>query len=98
MQLTQPSNNEAAILGRLLEPEKPTLTPEAAKVLLGLDFRREDKDRMNTLAAKARAGSLTPEEQREIDAYSRIGSLVSILKSKARLSLKGRRAANGKTR
>jgi len=96
MRLTQATNNEATILGRVLEPEKPTLTRETAEVLLRLDFDQEDKKRMNALAAKARAGTLTTEEQAEIEAYSRVGSLVSILKSKARVSLKGRRSPHGK--
>jgi hypothetical protein len=87
--LAQPTNNEATILDRLLAPERPALTREAAESILALEFGPEDKARLDALAARARAGTLTPEEQREIDAYSRVGSLVSILTSKARLSLKG---------
>ena len=52
---------------------------------------------MRTLAAKARAGTLTSDEQAEVEAYSRIGSLLGILKSKARRALK-RRTSNGKTK
>jgi len=97
MRLAQPTNNEATILRRLIEPRKPTLPPEAAKAILGLEFAPQDRARMSALAARARAGALTAEEQREIDAYSRVGSLVSILKSKARVSLKTRRTGNGKS-
>jgi hypothetical protein len=91
MQRTKLPNHEAAILGRLLEPDRPTLPATAARALLDLDFCQEDRDRMSALAAKARAGTLTPDEQTEIEAYSRVGSLLSILKSKARKSLKSRR-------
>jgi len=52
---------------------------------------------MPTLAAKARAGTLTSDELAEVEAYSRIGSLLGILKSKARRALK-RRASNGKAK
>ncbi len=40
---------------------------------------------------------LDSEEQAEVEAYSRIGSLLGILKSKARRALK-RRTSNGKAK
>jgi hypothetical protein len=43
---------------------------------------------MHKLAAKARTGTLTPEEQEAIDAHGRIGSFISIMKSKARTALR----------
>jgi len=52
---------------------------------------------MHTLAAKARAGTLTSDEQAEVEAYSRISSVLGILKSKARRALK-RRTSNGKAK
>ena len=48
-----------------------------------MEFPREDLQRMHALAAKARAGNLTRREQKEIDAYGLIGSIVSMLKAKA---------------
>jgi hypothetical protein len=42
---------------------------------------------MNQLAQKARDGTLTAEEQVEIDCYERVGHFLSLLRSKARLSL-----------
>jgi plasmid stability protein len=96
MQLMQLPNNEAAILTRLVGPDPATLSPEAARAILTIGFGQADKDRMQALAAKARAGTLTVEEQDEVEAYSRIGSLISILKSKARRSLKNKRGPNGK--
>lgn len=96
MQLMQLPNNEAMILTRLVGPDPMTLSPEAARAILTIGFGQADKDRMQALAAKARAGTLTAEEQDEVEAYSRIGSLISILKSKARRSLKNKRGPNGK--
>ena len=50
------------------------LLPEALRAILTIGFGQADKDRMQALAAKARAGTLTVEEQDEVEAYSRIGS------------------------
>jgi hypothetical protein len=85
---------EAAILTRLVDPEEPKLTSAAAEGILTIAFSSVDKDRMNVLAAKSRSGKLTTKEKREIEAYSRVSSLLGILKSKARRILK-RRKING---
>jgi hypothetical protein len=50
---------------------------------------------MRKLAAKARQGNLTLTEREEIDAYGRVGSLLSIMKSKARKALKEISNLNG---
>ena len=80
--------NEAEILSRVIAPEEPTLPPDTAKIILTFDFRKEDRERMNLLAEKAHAGALTPEEQAELDCYERVGHFLSLLRSKARISLK----------
>ena len=86
---------QAAIWTRLFQSVEPTLVPEVARAILALDFPQGDKDRMHELAAKARAGALTAEEQEEIDTYGRVGSVLSIMKSKARRRLKGGLRSNG---
>jgi hypothetical protein len=96
MQLSQSDSSEVAILSRVLEPDKPMLSPTAARELLALDFSPADKDRMHELSAKAREGTLTPAEQAETDNYERVGHLLNILQSKARHSLKGRHGTDGK--
>jgi hypothetical protein len=98
MQLSPVNTSEVAILSRVLEPEKTTLSPETARDLLALDFTPADKDRMRELSAKARAGTLTPAEQAAINNYERVGHLLNVLQSKARRSLKGRRGTNGKAK
>jgi hypothetical protein len=90
--------SDAAILARVIEPDRPNLAPQAARALLALDFNPADKARMRQLSAKAREGTLTPDEEAEIDNYERVGHLLNILQSKARRSLKGRRPANGKAK
>jgi hypothetical protein len=94
MQATETTLAEGAIWSRVLESDKPILSPASAKEILALDFPQADKIRMRALAAKARAGTLTPEEEMEIDIYGRVGSVLSIWKSKARMAL--RKPANGR--
>ena len=91
MQMSRVNASEVAILSRVLEPERPTLSPQAARDILALDFSLADKEYMRQLSAKAREGTLTPEERVAIDNYERVGHVLNILQSKARRSLKSRR-------
>ncbi|GMR21938.1 MAG: hypothetical protein BMS9Abin37_0261 [Acidobacteriota bacterium] len=84
---TTAANHDADILARVIAPGTPELTRQTAEMLLTLDFPPEDRERMNHLAAKAGDGELTDDEQREIDAYERVGHILSLLKSKARMWL-----------
>lgn len=88
------SASEAALWGRLLDTVGADLSPEAAHYILNLRFPQPDIDRMQELAEKARAGDLTLEEHIEMDNYERVGQILSLMKSKARKSLKKTRAAH----
>lgn len=88
--------SEAAILDRIVHPDQPTISPEAAQGILALDFDQTDKQRMRELSAKAREGTLTPDEQAAINNYERVGHFLNILQSKARRSLKGGENGKGK--
>lgn len=90
MQVAHAGTSEVAIFGRVLEPEEATLDVAAARAILDLDFKRSDKDRMRVLLAKAKKGTLTAKEKIEIDNYERVGHMLSLMKSKARRSLKRR--------
>lgn len=70
------------------------LSPAAARALLKVRFSRGDKECMSELSAKARAGSLAPQEQVQIDTYEQLGYLLDILHSKARRVLNKRRTAS----
>jgi uncharacterized protein YnzC (UPF0291/DUF896 family) len=78
------TKNEADILQRLLNQNAPGFTPDAARFFLSLTFASDDVDRMNELSSKAGEGTLTEEEQQELDSYEGIGHLLGMLKSKAR--------------
>jgi hypothetical protein len=78
----------AEILARSIVPEEGNLPIEAARAILRFRLAQADWERVNTLAAKARADTLTPEERAELDEYERITCLLELMQSKARLSLK----------
>lgn len=78
---------DAEILTRVILPESPTMSPDAAREVLKLKFSADDQQRMSELASKARAGTLTVEEQCEAAGFERVSSLLGLLKSKARRSL-----------
>jgi len=80
--------SEMAILRRIVDPEQPFLSDEAARAILRLDFSAADRARMNQLAAKNREGKLTPTEEQELNSYIRVGQTLGILQSKARRSLR----------
>ena len=81
---------DAAILTRVVQPDRDDLSPAGARALLKLAFTADDRRRMHDLAVKNQAGSLTRMELRELDSYVRVGRLIDLLAAKARLSLKRR--------
>jgi hypothetical protein len=81
-----------AILRRVVDREHSGLSEEAARAILRLDFNATNRKRMNDLAAKNRAGRLTPAEDEELDSFIHVGHVLGILKSQARRALKARRS------
>ena len=69
------------------------MSPPVARAILGLSFSKDDVTRMRELSAKARGGMLSSEEDAEMDNFERAGSILSVLKSKARQVLKHSRGA-----
>jgi hypothetical protein len=81
-----------AILRRVVDRKYAALSEEAARAILRLDFDATDRKRMNDLAARNRAGQLTPAEEEELENFIHVGQVLGILKSKARKSLTSRRS------
>jgi hypothetical protein len=81
-------NTEAAILARIIEADERELTPDAARYLLSMRLPTRDEARVDELSAKARAGSLSEAEGKELDSYLHIGSLLAVMQSNARRRLK----------
>lgn len=82
------TSSETAIFERIVLPEEPGMSEEAARSLLAMGFNPADRQRMQVLADKAKAGGLSPEEEIEIENYERVGHYLGILQSKARRALR----------
>ena len=80
--------SEADIFSRVIDPANPSLTPDVAKGILQLSYSEADHARIAALASKSNEGALTPDERRELESYVFVGDVLSMLKSKARLSLR----------
>jgi len=81
------AKNEVEVWLRILHPDEEQ-SPRVARAILGLSFPKSYLSRMHELSAKARTGTLTPEEDAEMDNVERVGSILSTLKSKARQTLR----------
>jgi hypothetical protein len=79
---------ESAILDKMLEPVARCFTPAVAEQVAALRADPVIQTRIDELAAKCNEGELTPEEQREYDAYVESIDLIGLLQSKARALLK----------
>ncbi len=71
-----------------MQAHENDLSSEAAEFLLSIDFDDDDRQRMLRLAEQSEAGSLTAEEQDELDSYLHVGNFLAVMQSKARLALK----------
>jgi hypothetical protein len=83
------ANLDASIWQRVMDFESK-LSATAARALLQIRFSSREDEHMGALLEKARAGSLTPSEEKEMDTYELASSVLGILHSKARQALKKR--------
>lgn len=72
------------LLGRLMEPLGRCLTPTSAREILSLRADEAATRRIEELASKCDAGTLTPEERAEYRLFVEVGDLVALLQAKAR--------------
>jgi hypothetical protein len=80
--------NEITILARILGDEQGRLPDNLARYIIDREFSAHDKARMHDLASRNKRDALSPAEKDELLAYGKAGDLLSILKSKARRSLR----------
>ena len=81
---------ETDVLQRMIENSANgggELPPEVARVVLSWRFADRDQERLSELLAKSRRGGLSDEEARRLDWYLLLGDFLTIIQSKARLSL-----------
>ena len=67
-----------------MEPVGQCLTPEVAKRIVSLRADRELQSRVDELADKANAGTLSDEERSEYEQYVSFSQFVTLLQIKAR--------------
>ena len=82
--------SEVAIWERIIHPTGPMARATAQRIV-ELEFTAEERQRMHELAERNRAGTLAPGEDEELDNFCRVGTTLSLLKSRARQVLKSRR-------
>lgn len=80
--------SDALLLLDLLAPDDAVLPPDVAHWLLSIKFSDEQRSRMLDLADRGNLGTLASQEREEMQCYSRVGDVLSILHIKARLSLR----------
>src|SRR4051794_22722635 len=90
-QTSMPADDPLAILSRVIHPQKSKLPEALARQILEWHFGPEDRQRIDLLLEKAKEGSLTPWENEEAENYERVGLFLSLLKAKARVSLKAKK-------
>lgn len=77
-----------SVLEQLAAIDAGSLSPETARKVLEFHLADSHYDRVKALSRKAQTGPLLPAEQTELDEYIRVGTLLSILQSRARQALK----------
>jgi hypothetical protein len=88
MHVNATPDSEVAILARVLGNGRDELPREMARYVLTLGFSERDRARMHELAVRNQEDALVPAEQDELRAYAKAGTVLSILKSKARRALR----------
>ena len=84
---THNRENEVTILARFLGNGDSHLPKDVARYLLDLHVSERDKARMHDLAVRNQDDALTPAEKKEMHAFAKATTLLSILKAKARRTL-----------
>lgn len=68
-------------------PDQP-MSPELARYILKLTFTPQQQTRADELGTKAQQGTLTVEEESELDELLSADSFLTIMHSKARVALR----------
>jgi hypothetical protein len=76
------------IFRRVFDPLRGDLPESLAHYLLAVRVSPADQQRVDELSAKARAGTLTADEDEELEGYLEVDNFLSIMQSKARVTLR----------
>ena len=80
-------HSDLELWSRVVEPQNPDMSPDAARGILALRFTDTDQERVRALGEKANEGTLSAQERSELESYVRVGKMLALLQSKARRSL-----------
>jgi hypothetical protein len=80
---------EPTVLGRMLRPMTEKMSHALAHELVALKAEADTQQRYEFLATGRREGTLTVEEEAELQNIVQVNSVLSMLKAEARLLLKG---------
>ena len=80
-------NTDTAIFARLIQAREEDLSAEDARYLMSFRFDENDVARVNELSEMASLGTLSPEDEAELDSYIHVGNLLAIMQSNARRAL-----------
>jgi len=78
----------ALSIQRSLSRSFRVVTPEAARSILRMKLSKADRDRAHELALKAQTGAMSAGERSELEFYLKLGSLLTLMHSKARIALR----------
>lgn len=78
------TESQVAVLDQILDPVGRCLTVEAARKLVKLRASPSAQRRIDELAAGANEGTLTPDQQRQYEAFIAAANMFAILQAKAR--------------
>jgi hypothetical protein len=78
----------ASILQRIIEPQTGGFSNEHARYVLSLDFSADEQARYADLARKVQEGRLSEQDEADLNEFVAANALLTILQSKARISLK----------
>src|SRR5687768_13859872 len=85
---------DADIFLRLWSREK--MTPALARHMLRMSFDENERARMHDLAARNQEGTITTDELAELDQFIRVGTVLSIIQSRARQLLKSKKSSKNR--
>ncbi|WP_148598446.1 hypothetical protein [Aquisphaera giovannonii] len=88
MTISQAGENEVSILARVFDDERGLTPPDLARSSLEARSNERHRACMHDLAVRNQSGTLAQAEREELRAFAKAGTLLGILKSKARRTLK----------
>ncbi len=85
--MSMSNESRTAVLDKLFDPVSQCLTRDVAQRLVEMRAPMDVQDRLDELAEKSSAGTLSAEERSEYETYVRAINFIGVLQAKARALL-----------